>query len=99
MHFQLQNHNLFEKLLGTKSCNTKRCHKGSLAELYSCILLLTKDTLFLDIPILPQPDVDCHHLPPPSPEPLWETLRMGGEFHPAAENLLIFTTRKIPQQF
>ena len=28
MHFQLHNHNLFEKLLGTKSLNTKQCPVG-----------------------------------------------------------------------
>ena len=90
MHFQLQNHSLFEKLLGTKSFNIRQCPAG----LSTRIILLYSPSgqkcLLRLIALLPPPGVDY----PLSPKSLWESMGMRRESHPTAKNLLIFLTRK-----
>ena len=93
MHFQLYNHNLFEKILGTKSLKIKIIQQDYLPELY---------TLYLpfDQTCLPPLMLLCWPMwtvsPPPSPEAFLKTLRMRGESYPTAKNLQISSSRKTP---
>ena len=65
VHFQLHNHNLFEKLLETKFHNTKECPAG-LSPII--ILLYSPSGPSFDVALWPQPGVDWG-APPPPPRP------------------------------